>query len=183
MGEPMLKLYEFVDAYQAVLDWIDENGEAISAGGGVLPPEVEAMLDGVTEGMEDKFERTACVQRNLAGMAKAAKEEKDRLAARQKSLERQAESLKSYLELQMKRVGSRRIDRPRAVLRFQVNSRPSISAADPKAIPAPFRRVVVELDGDAAYEWAKAEGHIPKEAGVARVGGLVIERGEHLRIQ
>src|SRR5690606_22994620 len=65
MSAPMLKLYEHVDQYQVVLDWIEEHAAEIEAAGGVLPPELEELLDQAEGALQEKVERVALVIQNL----------------------------------------------------------------------------------------------------------------------
>lgn len=57
----------------------------------------EEMLQELTIAFDDKVENIALWIKNLLAEAKAIKEEKDSLAARQKACENKAESLKKYL--------------------------------------------------------------------------------------
>lgn len=57
----------------------------------------EEMLHELTIAFDDKVENIALWIKNLLAEAKAIKEEKDSLAARQKACENKAESLKNYL--------------------------------------------------------------------------------------
>ena len=43
MNAPMLKLHEYVDELERVLDWIAANEEQVVAAGGELPPELWEM--------------------------------------------------------------------------------------------------------------------------------------------
>ena len=178
-----LRLYECVDALEAVLDWIAENEEAVKAAGGELPPELEAMLNEVEGNFQEKVERTALVIRNQMANALAAQSEADRLRKIAATYTNQAEALKSYLHDQLRRVGATRIQTARAKVWVQANGRPSIRLADPEVIPAAFQRTRVEFDSQAAYESLKARNEIPDpEDGAVTIDGLVVERGTHLRI-
>lgn len=183
MTAPMLKLYEYVDQYQAILDTIEERAEEIAAAGGVLPPDLEAALDAVDGSITEKIERVALVVQNLAANAKAAEEEAKRLAALAATYTRQADSLKRYLHAQLLRLGETRVETPRVKVAVQKNGRPSIRPANPDAIPEKYQRVRIEFDGQRAYEDLKAAGLLPDEPGTVEIDGLVIERGTHLRIR
>lgn len=178
-----MKLYEHVDALETVLAWIDEHEEEIRAAGGVLPPELEELLDEVEGDFRTKVERTALVILNQLANAAAAQTEAERLRAIAATYARQAETLKTYLQMHLQRVGARKIETPRAKVWVQANGRPSIRLADPRVIPAEFQRVSVEFDSQKAYEALKAANAIPEpEDGRIQIDGLVVERGVHLRI-
>lgn len=180
----MLKLYEEVDAYQIVLDWIEEHAEEISNAGGELPPELVELLDSVGGSVEEKVERTVLVIRNLKRNADAAAAEAKHLAAIAATHQRQADSLKDYLALQMERAGMQKFSGAKAKAWFQKNGRPSIRPKNPDAIPKKYQRVIVEFDGQKAYEDFKAADLIPDpEDGAVEIDGLVIERGKHLQIR
>src|SRR5690606_10969359 len=182
MSAPMLKLYEHVDQYQIVLDWIEEHAAEIEAAGGVLPPELEELLDQAEGALQEKVERVALVVQNLKANAEAAQAEAKRLQAIAQTYERQANALKTYLHAQLQRAGIDRVDTPRAKVRIQVNGRPTIRPADPDNIPEPYRKVVITFDGEAAYRDLKERGLIPAGPGRVEVAGLLVERGTHLRI-
>lgn len=182
-----LKLYEHVDAYQVVLDWMEEHEDDITAAGGVLPPELEALLDEIQGDLQDKVERTALVAQNLLANAKAAKGEADRLAALAKGYERQAETLKGYLKYQLERAGVKKIETPTAKVAIQKNGRPSLRLADPNYIPEQFKVQPPPpppvFDSQGAYEYLKGAKLLPAEPGVIELDGIVVELGSHLRIR
>lgn len=181
MSAPMLKLHEYVDELEEVLDWIVEHEEEVVAAGGELPPEVAELLDRLEGNLTEKVRRVALVILNLTASAKAAHAEAERIAGMARSYERQADSLKRYLMFQMQRAGTTRVETPTVKVRIQTNTRPSIRCASTE-IPEQFRRVRVEFDGRAAYEALKAAKRLPREPGRRQVDGLVVELGQHIRI-
>lgn len=182
-----LKLYGHVDAYQVVLDWMEEYEDEIIAAGGVLPPELEGLLEGVQGDLQAKVERTALVVQNLLANAKAAKGEADRLAGLARSYERQADTLKSYLKRQLERAGVKKVETPTAKVAIQKNGRPSLRLADPNYIPEQFKVQPPPpppvFDSQGAYEYLKGAKLLPTEPGVIELDGIVIELGSHLRIR
>jgi hypothetical protein len=183
-----LKLYEHVDDYQVVLDWMDEHDEAIRAAGGELPPELDELFAAVVGDVTAKAESCALVYRNLAANASAADAEAKRLAALAQGYTRQAETFRAYIQRQMERAGIPRIDGPRAKLWLQKNGAASVRPKDADVIPLECRRVRVEFDARAAMELLKARGVAPEpEDGVVEVacevGALLVQRGVHLRIK
>ena len=181
MSTPMLKLHEYVDELEQVLDWIVEHEEQIVAAGGELPPELAELLEQVEGDLTEKVRRVALVILNLTASAKAAHSEADRIAAIARGYERQTESLKRYLMFQLERAGTTRVETPTVKVRIQKNTRPSIRLASPH-IPEQFRRVRVEFDAAAAYEALKAAKCLPEEPGRIELDGLVIELGRHVRV-
>lgn len=82
-----MKLYEINERIASCVDV--ETGEIID----------EQMLQELEVAFDEKVENIALWIKNLTAEAKAIKEEKDSLAARQKACENKAESLKNYLAL------------------------------------------------------------------------------------
>lgn len=82
-----MKLYEINEKIASCVD--AETGEIID----------EQMLQELEVAFDEKVESIALWIKNLTAEAKAIKEEKDNLAARQKACENKAESLKNYLAL------------------------------------------------------------------------------------
>ena len=83
-----MKLYELVreiDNFEFEID--EETGEILNA----------SALDDLEIERDTKIENIGLWIKNLEAEAKAVKEEKDNMAARQKSLERKVSSLKDYL--------------------------------------------------------------------------------------
>ena len=181
MSAPMLKLHEYVDELEQVLEWIVEHEEQIVAAGGELPPELAELLEQVEGDLTEKVRRVALVILNLTASAKAAHAEAERIAAIARSYERQTESLKRYLMFQLERAGTTRVETPTVKVRIQKNTRPSIRLASAH-IPEQFRRVRVEFDAAAAYHALKAANCLPKEPGRIEIDGLVIELGRHVRV-
>lgn len=179
MSATMLTLYEHVDQYQTVLDWLEEHEEEIRAAGGEIPPELDELLEQVEGDLETKVERTALVIQNLKANAKAAKEEAERLASTSRSYQRQADALTNYLQHQLNRAGAQRIETPRIKVRLQRASRPSIRPIGD--IPEEFQRVRVEFDGTKAYEHLKPL--LGKDCeDVGEVDGLRFEYSHGIRI-
>ena len=190
----LLKLYEEVDQYQVVLDWIDEHEDEIIAAGGELPGHLVELLDEVQGRVEEKVERTGLFVRNLEANAKAIEEEAQRLAKRARVLRSTAKGLKEYLGHQLDRLGVTRIDSPRCPVRWQTNGgKPSVELIDPNNVPEMFRRIKVEFDAEKAFAVA-AEVSAALDSGepiTTRKGPFVVEfpelgirvkRGRHVRV-
>lgn len=92
-----MKLYEIADEYRQVLAWDIDN-----------EPDAEALcaLLGEIEGrFEDKAVAVHAMIRNTEAETVAFKAEEDRLKERRKHLEGHAESLRGYLDREMRRMG------------------------------------------------------------------------------
>lgn len=149
----VMKLYETVDALDTVLEWLEENETTIRENGGVIPEELDELLEQVEGDFEEKVKRVALMVQNLKASASVAKSEADRLKAAAKSYENQADALSNYLHAQLNRAGVPRVETPVVKVRVQRASRPSIQPTG--EIPDDLKRVTVELDGTAAYDRLK----------------------------
>lgn len=81
-----MRLYEIDNAIMECID--EETGEAVDID----------RLNSLEMERDTKISNIACWIKDLNAEAKAIKEEKDRLAARQKAAENKAEQLKNYLQ-------------------------------------------------------------------------------------
>ena len=161
-------LWEIADELETVAALIAENG-------GELTPELEARLDAIAGAFGDKVERVALAIRSYEANAEAAKLEEERLGAIRKSHERSAAGLKRYLLGCMRNAGVPKVETPRARVRVQKNSMPSIAwTQDMDALPDGYRRVTVAPDLQRVRDDLKA-GAVPPE-------GFVVEYGQHVRI-
>jgi FtsZ-binding cell division protein ZapB len=160
------KLYQFPEAIDRILAE-SEDGE--------LTPDQAAALDRVLGKLQEKVRSVVGVIRHLEMLADGCKDEKDRLASRQRSLSRQVDSLKEYLLRCMADEETARIVTDIGTVSRVANSRPSIRWAwTDREPPEEFQRVKVELDGQKAYEAYKA-GTLPD--------GFLVETGESLRVR
>lgn len=168
MSTARLHLWEISEAEEAL-------AERLAEAEGELTPELEAEFDSLAGSFEDKAERIALYARELEANAKAAREEEARLAGIRKALDRKATKLKDYLRWQMEKTGRHRVETPKARIRIQDNSRPSIRwTGSLDALPEGFRKVTVAPDTALAYEAWQDMGEAPE--------GFVVEQGRHLRI-
>jgi len=164
-----LKLWELGGQLEAIADALIENG-------GELTAELVDQLATLGGAFEWKTERILLYARNLQAQADVAKQEAARLATLAGGRERAAERLKVYVLESMERAGLTKIETALVKARIQDNSRPTIQWFGPAdAIPEPFKRVTVGLDGEKAYEIWKATRELPV--------GFLVERGRHLRVQ
>lgn len=184
----MLRLWEHVDQLEIVLDWIEEHQQEIERAGGVLPPELEDLLDQVEGAIEQKIERIGLLIRNLQLNASAAKDEADRLAGLSRTYTRQAESLKAYLLHQLRRMGQKKVETARVKVRRQINGAVTVRPADPTSIPERYRIILPPPPPQFNRELALADlkennciPNVPTDEPIV-IDGLVIERGEHVRV-
>ena len=179
-----MKLYQIVDEYQEVTDWIADHGEEIADAGGELPEELSTLLDKFDSDLRGKVERIALMIQTKKAHAAAVKLEADRLVARQRSIARQAESLTNYLHRELTRAGVRKIDGDLVNIAIQMNSRPSIGLQYPDVIPEQWKKTTVSFDSQAAYQAMKEAGELDLDPGETKeVAGLTITAGTHLRIR
>lgn len=164
-------LWEITDEYAEV-------GALIAEGGGELTDELAARLDAVEDSFENKVERIALVIQDKIGDAEKAKSEEKRLGAIRKYYERQASGLKDYLAQCMAAAGIRKSETPRARVRLQKSSTPSVTyGGELDALPESFIRVVPEtrvLDKKAVTVAFKDGEELP--------AGLSVTYSESVRI-
>ena len=145
----MSKLYELSTDFQNLSDMFDEinnwspdtdaDGQPIDSEGNVIenPTAYKVqMLNGwfdTLEGIEGEFEMKA---ENIAAFIKSLKAQSDilkneetALKKRRDTKDRQIESLKTYLLNQMKAIGRKKIDMPKAVISIR-NNAPSLVVDD-----------------------------------------------------
>lgn len=96
-------LYELAGIREALDAVIAENE-------GELDAALEAALDAIDGAFEEKVERVALYIRERHALAKAIKEEEDRLAERRQALTNGAARLVAYLQVNMERVGKTKVN-------------------------------------------------------------------------
>lgn len=159
-------LHAHVTALNIVLEWMDEHADEIEAAGGVLPPELEDLFDEVAGNIRDKMERVALMERQVKLNEDKAAEESKRIAAHAKGWGNKRGGLRTYLAMQLRRLGETRIDWATVKVRLQAASNPSIRAEnwdDPEELP--FWKLVParwELDYRAALDFLQDEGLLDK---------------------
>lgn len=164
----VLHLYELPDAFDAIEAELLENG-------GELTPELEARLEALEGTLETKAERICRVIRNNDASAKAFKDEMDRLGAHRQTHENVVKRLKGYLQSVLTRMGRDKLAAGMFKVAIQNNSRPSITwTGSMEDLPPGFKRVRIEMDGDAAYDAHRAAA-LPE--------GFEVVTGKHLRIR
>lgn len=117
---------------QEIMDCIDmETGEILDT----------AKLDGLQLELEDKLEGIGCWIKNLEAEAAAYKAEKDAFAARQKTAENKAASLKKYLSDYLRGC-------PFETLRVKISFRKSesLEVSESAVVPEEYLKHTVEVN-------------------------------------
>lgn len=172
--KPKVNLFDLSQNQQALHDLLCEIG------GDVTDAHVEATISewiGEMEANEqDVLQRLGVVIKRLAGDAVTAKEEAQRLAQLAKVRENGADRLKGRVLEYMQRNSKKRIDTPTFVFRVQKNGQAPLDIMVPaEELPKKFQRVTVEAD-KVAIRTALA-------AGEQVAGAVLLDAGEHLRVQ
>lgn len=179
---PALRLYEAVDAIAIVDEWIREHEDIIAENVGVLPPELEALLDQAEGDFNAKAERVALYIRELLTSAEAVGQEATRLSLRKKRLEKAAETLKDgYLKQNLIRAGIAIVKGALVTVRLQNNSQPAVKCTRPLEEVWQHdighfieRKDSYHLDTRRVLDAFAAGRPIPD--------GITVERGSHVRI-
>ncbi len=158
----MSALYQLAAEYSRLLETA-EDGEDIGAA-----------LDAISDAIEVKVDRIACVLASLEGDETAAREEAKRLLKRATAVEANRERLRDYLRTQMDLHGVAKMRTPRFTI--SVSDGPErVEIEDESAVPETFVRTKREIDRRAVLEAFKADGEC--------VPGTRISRGRTLRIR
>jgi len=162
-----LKLYEIVAETRRALDLVVETD-------GELTDEQAAQLDSLDQACEAKVESTACYVHELEAEAEAVKTERDRLAARAKTLESRADWLRGYLLSCMLAQGRAKVQGRLVTVAIRV-SPPALHVLAEDAIPRNyFIQPPPVLDRKQVLDALKAGAIVP---------GAEITRGEYVRIR
>lgn len=145
-------LHTAVEAYMEVLDWMEEHEDELVAAGGELPPELERLMEEAERGVEDRLEARALVIEHLTALHKVAKDERQRLQSIEDSYANRLTWLKRDTLERMQYSGVKRIEAPRAKMRVQKNTQPSVRAANEARPPEEFCRLHVQAMAGAPAE-------------------------------
>jgi hypothetical protein len=135
-----MRLFEISHDYRTVLNRVDDAE-------GVLDDTLEADLDAIAGAMEEKVEAVVVVMRELDAEAAALKAEEQRLAARRKAREANAERLRAYTARCMGLAGTRKIATGLAVVSLRASTSVVVDCA-PEALPAEYQRTKTTVDAD-----------------------------------
>lgn len=138
-----MNLYEYGDQLAAQIEkvqsMLDDGMEATSE---EVQAELRAMVE--LEGdMHDKAAKVALYIRELKADAEAVKVERDRLAKREASLKRRAESLTEYLLGAMQQHGIEQVKTPLVSISVRVNPW-SVDVSNVDALPPQYQTVKIE---------------------------------------
>lgn len=151
---------------------------AIEEAGGELTEGIEQQLDALTIAFDEKVEGIGLMVREFEVRSAAAEMEERRLRAIRTASANAAANLKRYVQHCMTAAEIKRVQTPRGTVRIQKNSQPAVHTNRPLTeLPDRFVQVeeVYSLDRKAILEAWKAGETLPD--------GIIVERGEHLRIQ
>lgn len=134
-----MNLYDISDALLTTIEYgIDtETGEVLDG------EALQRQIDGLKMELNDKLINIACFIKNLDAESEAIKNEKQKLAQRQKACENKAEWLRRYIDNYLKSVvGEDKINKfklsdPRAVIGYRKSQ--AVNIKDEDAIPTEFR--------------------------------------------
>ena len=172
-----MKLYEITDDLIQIDVLLEESG-------GDLTPEIEARLEALREEFPRKVENILKLRVEMRAQADAANDEAKRLLAIAESRGNASRRLLEYIERNMRKLGAKRVNTDLFRLAICKNGSVSIRPKDPACIPDDFKRIPpAEFDYRKALEFLKDSGKLPADPGMVEIEGLVVERGEHLRVQ
>lgn len=158
-----MRLYDFSNNYQRVLDMIDSGQEGL-----------EDTLESIEEAFEDKVENIAKLIRTLSAEIEGIKSEEKRLAERRISLVNNIKRLKSYTEDSMQAVGKRKIKGSLFTVYIKKNP-PSVEVINNEVIPEKYLvPVEPKLDKKAIIADSKEGEKVP---------GVQIRQSEGLQIR
>ncbi|MEK8131392.1 siphovirus Gp157 family protein [Paenibacillus filicis] len=121
-----MQLYKISDNMVAVLELIESGQDGL-----------EDVLEALNLSFEDKAENISKLYRSLLADRDACKAEAHRLSERAKHFDGQAERLKSYLEVQMQKIGMDKVTSSLFKIRLQMNP-PSVVITDQSLLPGEY---------------------------------------------
>lgn len=129
----MLSLYELAGNYRALSDKLHDAE--------FDPQTIIDTLEAESGDLVTKGTNIGKFYRNLLATADQIKQAEAQMAARRKSIEKHAESLRTYLHSNMERAGITKIDSPWFVISIKQNP-PSVQIDDEEAIPRDYFKEV-----------------------------------------
>ena len=159
-----------------IIDELQRVDAMLTASEGELTEEIEAALDAVEGKVFDKARKIGQYILELQAMQAVADAELKRVQEIKRIRANKVARMKKWLHLLLERSGLDKVETPTVTVGIYNNTRPSISwTGDEGEIPESFKRVKVELDGTAAYEYWKKHKKLPT--------GFTVDLGTHLRIK
>lgn len=123
----MAVLYKLADDYNHVVDMADQLDDGT----------LRATLDSIKGAFDVKAENIAKVIKEVTGQAEMIDEEIKRLTQRKSAMKNNAKSMKLYLQEQMERVGTRKVQGELLTVAIQKNT-PSVRVINERSIPEEF---------------------------------------------
>lgn len=123
----MAVLYKLADDYNHVVDMADQLDDGT----------LRDTLDSIKGAFDVKAENIAKVIREVTGQAEMIDEEIKRLTQRKSAMKNNAKSMKLYLQEQMERVGTRKVQGELLTVAIQKNT-PSVRVINERSIPEEF---------------------------------------------
>lgn len=131
-----MKLYELAENYNELLALLD-NEEATAE-------ELADTLDGINDAIEVKVDNICRLRKYLEGKVEVYKTEAKRLTALAKQAENNADSMKNYLDEQLKRMNIKKMDTELFKLSYRKSD--SVNVIDLDAVPEEYKRITIALD-------------------------------------
>ena len=131
-----MKLYELAENYKELLALLD-NDEATAE-------ELADTLDGINDAIEVKVDNICRVRKYLEGKVEVYKAEAKRLTALAKQAENNADSMKNYLDEQLKRMNIKKMDTELFKLSYRKSD--SVNVIDLDAVPDEYKRITIAPD-------------------------------------
>lgn len=160
-----IKLYDLTQAYQNILELIDDEQDS----------DLAKALQAVEGEIEVKAVNIANLIKSLESEAEIIKAEEERLAQRRKARENAVARIKEYLKENLETLGMEKIKTPTRTIYVQDNP-PAVNIIDPDRIPERFLTLTLRYEPrkkDIIEAW-KAGEEIP---------GVEITRGKGVRIK
>ncbi len=159
-----MKLYELAENYNELLALLD-NEEATAE-------ELADTLDGINDAIEVKVDNICRVRKYLEGKVEVYKAEAKRLTALAKQAENNADSMKNYLDEQLKRMNIEKMDTELFKLSYRKSD--SVNVIDLDAVPYEYKKITIAADKTAIKKAIK-EG--------AEVAGAELVTNQNLQIR
>ena len=123
----MAVLYKLADNYNHVVDMADQLDDGT----------LRDTLDSIKDAFDVKAENVAKAVKEIEGQANMIDEEIKRLTKRKTTMKNNAKSMKVYLQEQMERVGTRKVQGELLTVAIQKNA-PSVRVIDERKIPEEY---------------------------------------------
>lgn len=163
-----MKLYEIPAVYESLLSTVQETGE--------LTPEVEKLLDEITDELKVKIDAVLCVYRGYEAEADVLKAEADRLLHHARVAAANAERLKLYAKVTLERMRVPKLRTVKFRVRIQENN-PSVvieETVDVEALPDKFKVVTTAPSKKAMMQAHKNGEALPAGCTVKKVGTHIV---------